>query len=86
MAGRTQTPGLVRHRAFEARVNAKYLTRTGRLARLTRVEPDASGDDIIHFEYVDPPPQVHELPPSAARKDGFAMHERVAARLMIRVD
>lgn len=86
MAGRTVTPGLVRHRAFESKVGRQYLTRTGRLARLAKIEPDASGDDILHFEYIDPPPQVHELPPSAARKDGFAMHERVAARLMIRVD
>lgn len=55
MAGRTVTPGLVRHRAFEAKVGRQYLTRTGRLARLAKIEPDASGDDMLHFEYLDPP-------------------------------
>ncbi len=84
MAGRTQTPGLVRHRAFEAKVNRQYLTRTGRLARLAKIEPDASGDDILHFEYLDPPPDA--LGPTKTRKDGFQMQERVAAKLMIRVD
>jgi hypothetical protein len=86
MAGRTQTPGLVRHRAFEAKVNRQYLTRTGRLARLAKIEPDASGDDILHFEYLDPPPDAGALGPTKTRKDGFQMHERVASRLMVRVD
>jgi len=86
MAGRTVTPGLVRHRAFEARVGAQYLTRTGRLARLAKIEPDASGDDILHFEYIDPPPDAGALGPTKTRKDGFQMHERVASRLMVRVD
>ncbi len=86
MAGRTHTPGLVRHRAFEAKVNRQYLTRTGRLARLSKIEPDASGDDVLHFEYLDAPPDAGALGPTKTRKDGFAMHERVAAKLMLRVD
>jgi hypothetical protein len=86
MAGRSVTPGLVRHRAFESKVGRQYLTRTGRLARLSKIEPDASGDDILHFEYIDPPPEPDALGPTKTRKDGFQMHERVASRLMVRVD
>lgn len=86
MAGRTVTPGLVRHRAFESKVGRQYLTRTGRLARLAKIEPDASGDDILHFEYLDPAPDAGALGPTKTRQDGFSMHERVASRLMVRVD
>lgn len=86
MAGRTTTPGLVRHRAFEAKIGRQYLTRTGRLARLAKIEPDESGDDILHFEYLDAAPDAGALGPTKTRKDGFQMHERVASRLMLRVD
>lgn len=70
------------HRMFEAKIGRRYLTRTGRMARLSRIEPCESGDDILHFVYLG----LDDLPDSKALREGFAMHERIAAKLMLRVD
>ena len=70
------------HRMFEARKGRRYLTRTGRMARLERIEPCESGDDILHFVYLG----LDDKPDSKALREGFQMHERIAAKLMMRVD
>jgi hypothetical protein len=70
------------HRMFEARKGCRYLTRTGRMARLERIEPCQSGDDILHFVYLG----LDDKPDSKALREGFAMQERIAAKLMMRVD
>ena len=70
------------HRMFEARKGRRYLTRTGRMARLERIEPCESGDDILHFVYLG----LDDKPDSKALREGFAMHERIASRLMIPLD
>jgi hypothetical protein len=70
------------HRMFEAKIGRRYLTRTGRMARLARIEPCESGDDVLHFVYLG----LDDKPDSKALREGFAMHERIAAKLMMRVD
>ena len=70
------------HRMFEAKVGRRYLTRTGRMARLARIEPCETGDDVLHFVYLG----LDDKPDSQALREGFAMQERIAAKLMMRVD
>jgi hypothetical protein len=70
------------HRMFEARKGRRYLTRTGRMARLERIEPCETGDDVLHFVYLG----FDDKPDSRALREGFQMHERIAAKLMMRVD
>jgi hypothetical protein len=70
------------HRMFEAKVGRRYLTRTGRMARLARIEPCETGDDVLHFVYLG----FDDKPDSRALREGFAMHERIAAKLMLPVD
>lgn len=82
MAGTRVTPTGLRHIAFDAVVGWQYLTRTGKVARLTRVQPDVSGDNTLHFVYVDPEGRPMKTP---TERDGFTMTERTAARLMIPV-
>lgn len=72
-----------RHMTFDAVVGFEYLTRTGRLARLAKIEPCAvSGDSVLHFQYLGADRKPVKTP---TERDGFVMSERVAARLMIRV-
>jgi hypothetical protein len=82
MAGTRVTPTGLRHIAFDAIVGWQYLTRTGKVARLTRIEADASGDNTLHFVYVDAQGQPIK---TATERDGFSMTERTASRLMIPV-
>lgn len=70
------------HRLFEAKTGRRFLTRTGRMARLIKIEPCESGDDILHFVYLG----LDDKPDSRALREGFCMQERVAAKLMLRVD
>jgi hypothetical protein len=70
------------HRMFEARKGRRYLTRTGRMARLERIEPCETGDDVLHFVYLG----FDDKPDSRALREGFQMHERIAAKLMLPVD
>lgn len=73
----------VRHLAFEAKVGALYLTRLGRIAKLTGAAPDhARGDALLTFVYCD---EAGKTDRQGAKADGFDMHEGLAARLMTRI-
>ena len=80
MAGTRVTPTGLRHIAFDAVVGWTYATRTGKVARLTRIEADISGDNTLHFVYVDAEGRPVK---TATERNGFVMTERTAARLMI---
>lgn len=82
MAGTRVTSTGLRHIAFDAILGWTYATRTGKVARLTRIEPDVTGDNTLHFVYVDAEGRPVK---TATERDGFAMTERTAARLMIPV-
>ncbi len=72
-----------RHLAFEARVGSLYLTRTGRVCKLLRMEHSyADADVVLTFGYVDADDQVIRSGPAG---DGFELRECLAARMLVRV-
>lgn len=70
-----------RYLTFDSQIGRRYLTRLGHMVVLTKIDEATSADNpVLTFEYVDPKDKTR------ARRDGFDMHERVAARLLMRLD
>lgn len=83
-AGRAGPAGRV-HVQFEARIGNFYETVRGRRVKLLRIEPpnEDCPEAMLGFGYVDQFDKVIRLGPSV---DGFDMRERMASKLMVRVE
>lgn len=78
---RVSSSSIHRHLAFDSQIGRRYLTRLGHLVVLRKIDEASSpGNPVLTFEYVEPADKT------ATRKDGFDMHERVASRLLMRLD
>lgn len=70
-----------RYLTFDSQVGRRYLTRLKHMVVLVKIdEPSSPGNPVLTFEYTDPADKTR------TRREGFDMHERVAGRLLMRLD